>query len=409
MVLVLLLLVYVFNFADRVLLGVMATPIKNDLGLTDTHLGLLGGTAFALFYATLGVPIAWLADRHSRSWIITMALVIWSGFTALCGFATNFLHLFLTRLCVGIGEAGGVAPSYSLISDYFPPEERARALGFYSFGIPIGSALGLAFGGLVASMLDWRVAFIAMGIAGVVIAPLFKALVRDPVRGGFEPHSSSQRPRFGEALRMLKSKPSFWLLSIGSALAATASYGISFWIPSFYVRSFGMSLADVSMAYAALVLVGGVSGAWAGAWITDRFGPSRPASYVLVPVCAMLISIPFYVAAVTVNSALYSLLLLLIPTTLGSMGYGPILSAIQHVSPPSLRTTSSAMFLLINNLIGLGLGSAVLGLISDAFVARFAEDSLRYALLAGTGFYVLSALSYVSASRLIARDWEIRR
>ena len=403
----LLLLVYIFNFADRVLLGVMAMPIKLDLGLSDTQLGLLGGTAFALFYATLGVPIAWFADRHSRTWIVTIAITVWSGFTALCGFATNFAQLFAARLCVGVGEAGGVAPSYSLISDYFPPHQRARALGFYSFGIPIGSALGLAFGGFIATTFDWRVAFIAMGVAGIIIAPVFKALVREPVRGGFDVNVPANPPRFGEALRILKGKPSFWLISLGSSLAATASYGISFWIPSFYVRSFDLVLGLVSMIYAGVILVGGVGGAWAGAWITDKFGPTRPTSYVLVPICALLFSLPFYIAAVTVGSAPLSAALLVVPTALGSMGYGPILTAIQHVSPPSMRTTSSAIFLLINNIIGLGLGSFILGFISDALLLRFAEESLRYALIAGAGFYVLSAASYALASRRIARDWEV--
>ncbi len=406
-VLALLLLVYIFNFADRVLLGVMAAPIKADLGLSDTQLGLLGGTAFALFYATLGVPIAWVADRRSRSWIITLALTVWSAFTAACGFASTFVQLFIARLMVGVGEAGGVAPSYSLISDYFPPSQRARALAVYSFGIPIGSALGLGLGGVIATSLDWRVAFIAMGVAGLLIAPLFKAIVRDPVRGGLDTGQPAERPRMGDALRTLGKKPSFWLLAVGSALGATASYGISFWIPSFYLRSFDMPLSDVALMYAAMILVGGVIGAWSGAWITDKFGPTRPASYVIVPVCALLLSLPFYIGAVTVQSALLSALLLIVPTTLASMIYGPILSAVQHVSPVALRTTASAIFLLINNLIGLGLGSTILGAISDAMQQRYGDESLRQALIAGSGFYVGAALIWTLAALRVRRDWEV--
>ncbi|MCB1625805.1 MAG: MFS transporter [Pseudomonadales bacterium] len=413
LVLGVLLFVYILNFADRVLLGVMAVPIKEDLGLSDTELGLLGGTAFALFYATLGVPIAWLADRKSRSWIITIALATWSGFTALCAAAVSFPQLFLARLGVGVGEAGGVAPSYSLIADYFPPGQRARALGFYSFGIPIGSAVGLAFGGLMATAFDWRTAFLTMGLLGITIAPVFKFIVRDPVRGGLDVKKSrSPSPvKFNvrETASVLKSKPSFWLLSLGSAMSATASYGITFWIPSFYVRSFSLSLADVSLIYASLILVGGLAGTWIGANLGDKFGPQRPAAYVLIPVVALLVSVPFFVGAVSTGNLYLSLSLLAVPTALGGMGYGTILTAIQHIVPPALRSTGSSIFLLINNLIGLGLGSLILGVISDAMTQQYGSESLRYALLCGSSFYVVGALLFFLASRKVAADWELAR
>ena len=403
--LALLLLVYTFNFADRVLLGVMAMPIKLDLGLSDSQLGLLGGTAFAIFYATLGVPIAWLADRRSRTWIITIALALWSGFTALCGLAGNFAQLFLARLGVGVGEAGGVAPSYSLIADYFPSHQRARALGVYSFGIPIGSAIGLAFGGVIATTFDWRVAFLSMGVAGLLLAPIFRLLVREPERGGFDRSGAAPRPAIGEAARLLRGKPTFWLLSFGSAMASTASYGISFWIPSFYVRSFGLGLSEIAFIYAGLILVGGISGSWLGAWLGDRFGPARPSAYFIIPLVALLVSVPFFVGAVLTSSLWLSIALLLVPTALGSMGFGTILTVVQQVVPASLRTTSSALFLLINNLIGLGLGSAILGLVSDVLHRSLGSESLRYALLVGSLFYLAAASLYMLAARRVARDW----
>ena len=407
LVLAMLLLVYIFNFADRMLLVVMAAPIKADLGLTDGQLGLLGGTAFALLYATVGVPIGWLADRRSRSWIITVALCVWSGFTALCGMASSFATLFLARLGVGVGEAGGVAPSYSMIADYFPPHERARALGVYSFGIPIGGAAGLAFGGMIASAFDWRVAFIAMGVAGILIAPLFKWLVHDPVRGGTEHASIAAPPRLAEAFRTIARKPAFWLIAFGSALGSTASYGVAFWIPSFYVRSFGMPLSQVTLLYAGVVLFGGVAGIWLGAWLGDRFGPRRPGTYLAIPMVALAASIPFFAMAVMAGSPMLSLALLFVPSMLGSMGFGTVLTAVQHVVPAALRSTSSALFLFINNLIGLGLGSAVLGFISDALARQHGEQSLRYALLAGSLFYAMAALLYFFASRRAAKDWEV--
>lgn len=407
LVLAMLLLVYIFNFADRMLLGVMAAPIKADLGLTDGQLGLLGGTAFALLYATVGVPIGWLADRRSRSWIITVALCVWSGFTALCGMASSFATLFLARLGVGVGEAGGVAPSYSMIADYFPPHERARALGVYSFGIPIGGAAGLAFGGMIASAFDWRVAFIAMGVAGILIAPLFKWLVHDPVRGGTEHATIAAPPRLAEAFRTIARKPAFWLIAFGSALGSTASYGVAFWIPSFYVRSFGMPLSQVTLLYAGVVLFGGIAGIWLGAWLGDRFGPRRPGTYLAIPMVALAASIPFFAMAVMAGSPMLSLALLFVPSMLGSMGFGTVLTAVQHVVPAALRSTSSALFLFINNLIGLGLGSAVLGFISDALARQHGEQSLRYALLAGSLFYAMAALLYFFASRRAAKDWEV--
>ncbi|HEX5776050.1 MAG TPA: MFS transporter, partial [Caulobacteraceae bacterium] len=186
-VLAILIVVYTFNFLDRQILGILAGPIKAELGLTDSQLGLMGGLAFAIFYTGLGIPVAWLADRWSRSWIMTLALTVWSGFTALCGFATGFWQLFLCRMGVGVGEAGGVAPAYSLISDYFPARQRARALAAYSFGIPIGSALGILFGGLIAARIDWRMAFFVCGLAGLVLAPLLAFTVREPVRGRLDP------------------------------------------------------------------------------------------------------------------------------------------------------------------------------------------------------------------------------
>lgn len=411
LVLATLLVVYILNFADRVLLGVMAVPIKVDLSLTDTQLGLLGGTAFALFYATLGVPIALLADRKSRSWIITLALLTWSGFTALCSFASGFALLFFARLGVGVGEAGGVAPSYSLIADYFPPEKRARALGFYSFGIPIGSAVGLAFGGLVATYFDWRTAFLTMGLIGIIMAPIFKLIVRDPVRGGFDRQvagTPQSKPfDFKGALGVLRHKPSFWLLALGSSMGATASYGISFWIPSFYVRSFEMSLAHISLIYGGILLLGGIAGTWCGALLGDRFGPSKPAVYILIPTIAFLVALPFFLLAVSVSSVTLSLMFLVVPTTLGGMGFGTILTAIQHVVPPSLRSTGSSIFLLINNLVGLGLGSLILGAISDLFTLRYGTESLRYAMMAGSSFYVIASLLFFAASRKVARDWEL--
>src|SRR3984885_3687390 len=221
-----LLLVYAFNFVDRIILGILVPPIKAELHLTDTELGLLGGTAFALFYTALGIPIGWLADRRNRVWIMTIALALWSAFTAASGLAQGFTQLFFARLGVGIGEAGGVAPAYSLISDYFPPARRARALAIYSLGIPIGSAAGLLFGGLLASRVNWRVAFMVVGGLGLILAPFFRWSVHEPERGGLDAAAPKRRtPRLLAVVRLLAGKVSFWSLSLGGGISSLMVYG----------------------------------------------------------------------------------------------------------------------------------------------------------------------------------------
>jgi len=407
LVLLLLVVVYTFNFIDRQIVGILAVPIKADLGLSDTELGLMGGLAFALFYTGLGIPVAMLADRFSRTWIMTVALVIWSAMTAVCGLANNFWQLFLARLGVGVGEAGGVAPAYSLISDYFPTQQRARALSIYSFGIPIGSALGIVFGGLIASKIDWRYAFFAVGLAGIVIAPVFRLIVREPPRGRFDPVRAERAPPgLAELFRSLVAKPSFWLISLGAASSSMMGYGLFFWLPSFFVRSYGLSLLDASLFFGAIVFLGGLVGIWAGGWLGDRLGQAKRSRYLTVPAVAFCITIPFYVIALFSQNLTVTFVVLLVPTAMGLVWLGPVLATIQHLVRPDMRATASAVFLFINNLIGIGLGTWALGALSDALAQRFAEDSLRYSILAGGVFYLAAALLLWLASRWLETDWE---
>jgi MFS family permease len=232
-----------------------------------------GGLAFALFYTTLGIPVARLADRVSRTGIMTCALALWSVMTAACGLTHSFMQLFLTRLGVGVSEAGGVAPAYSLICDYFPRGERARALSVYSFGIPIGSAAGIVAGGLITSLVSWRVAFIIVGLAGLFITPIFKLTVREPARGFYDNVTAAQlQPTFRQIFTVLLRKPSFWGLSLGAAASSMMGYGLFFWVPSFLVRSFGVGLLQASLGFGALILIGGIVGIWMGGVIADSFG-----------------------------------------------------------------------------------------------------------------------------------------
>ena len=406
-VLFILVVVYAFNFIDRQIVGILAVPIKADLGLTDSQLGLMGGLAFALFYTGLGIPVAMLADRFSRTWIMTAALAIWSVMTAVSGLATNFWQLFAARLGVGVGEAGGVAPAYSLISDYFPANQRARAIGIYSFGIPIGSAIGIVFGGIIASLIDWRYAFFIVGLAGIVLAPIFRMTLREPERGRYDhKRDATKPPDLKLILRTLAGKPSFWLLALGASFSSMIGYGIFFWLPSFFVRSYGLTLLDASLFYGAILLLGGVVGIWAGGWLGDRFGQDKRAQYARIPAIAFVCSVPFYVLAILSPTLTVSFFAFLVPTALGLAWLGPVISAIQHLVRPAMRATASAIFLFIINLVGIGLGTYAIGAISDALATQFGDDSLRYSILAGTGFYVIAAASLFLASRWLERDWE---
>jgi MFS family permease len=420
-VLVVLVIVYTFNFIDRQIVGILAVPIKAELHLSDSQLGLMGGLAFALFYTLLGIPIARLADRVSRTSIMTVALALWSLMTAVCGLSQNFAQLFLARVGVGVGEAGGVAPAYSLICDYFPSKERARALSVYSFGIPVGAALGIVLGGYITSLMSWRIAFFIVGLAGLLITPLLKLTVREPERGALDAQrgatdqqrgaTDQQRsdgvpaPSLFEVIAVLARKASFWGLSLGAASASMMGYGLFFWAPSFLVRSFHLTLLHASLGFGALVLVGGLIGIWCGGALADRYGGKRRAMYAYIPALAFLATLPFYAAGVLSTTLWITFAVLLVPTALGLMWLGPVLAAVQHLVPGNMRATASALFLFINNLIGIGLGSTLIGVVSDLTRTRFGAESLRYAILAGTGFYLLAALLLLFAGRKLAEEW----
>src|SRR5271170_6064917 len=408
-VLIVLVLVYTFNFIDRQIVGILAVPIKSELHLSDSQLGVMGGLAFALFYTLLGIPIARLADRISRTGIMTAALALWSLMTAVCGLTQNFAQLFLARVAVGVGEAGGVTPAYSLICDYFPVKERARALSAYSFGIPIGSAVGIVLGGFITSIMSRRAAFFIVGLAGLLITPLLKFTVREPERGTLDPvrtdaDRAAGAPSLLTIIAVLARKPSFWGLSLGASCASMMGYGLFFWAPSFLVRSYHLTLLHASLTYGGLVLVGGLAGIWLGGVLADRHGDRR-ASYAFIPAAAFAASVPFYVAGVLSSTLWISVAALLVPTALGLVWLGPVLTAIQHLVPANMRATASAVFLFINNLIGLGLGTPLLGVVSDSMRLRFGAESLRYAILAGTGFYLIAAVLLWAAGKRLARDW----
>ncbi len=486
-VLAILIFVYMLNFLDRQIIGILAAPLKEEFGMSDSQFGLLGGIAFASVYSTLAIPLAWLADRFSRVWIMTGALAVWSGFTALCGVAGSFTQLFLYRMGVGVGEAGGVAPAYSLVADYFPPHQRARALAAFAFGIPLGTAAGTLVGGLLAASYGWRTAFIVVGLIGLLAAPLLRLTVRDPQRGATDtpkaiepapvdgapvavtqPTGSSQLGRkvalgvlglsagllalaglawmdviafsplvllfagmlagvIGVSFMIARTtasavmpKRSFWLLALGAASSSVCGYGIAGWLPLFMMRSFDMTLTQVSWYYSGIALIGGVLGIWGGGMIADKLARRGKGAYPLVPAIAFLISAPCFILAMNSPWAIglilpgggtpfqelaLAFLIFLIPTGLNLAWLGPVTASIQHLVPAPMRSTASAIFLLFNNLLGIAVGFYYFGLVSDLLAPRFGDESLRWAIYTGMGFYILAAILFIGASRTLKRDW----
>ena len=400
-VLALLLIAYIFNYLDRQILGILAGPIITELKLTDTQFGLLSGPPFAIFYSILGIPFAFLADKTSRSRVIAAAVALWSAFTALCGTASSFWHLFAFRMGVGVGEAGGVAPSYALIADYFPPQRRARALAIFSLGVPIGLSAGTLMGAYIAAAVSWRAAFYAMGLAGVVLAPVLLLVLKDPVK----PVASVSAAPIGQVFPMVAKKPVFWLIAFAASFSSLSGYGLAVWVPSVLERSFGMGLIGRGQFLASVVFLGGCTGVFAGGWLADRLGARDRAWYAKLPAIAWLITAPTFAAGLLTHNAVLAWFLLLIPNALNILWLGPVIAAVQHLVPQRMRATASASFLLINNLIGLGVGPFLIGRLSDALKHSYGTEALRYAAVAVTAFYLLAALLMFLAAPRLRLNW----
>jgi len=401
-VLGLLLLAYIFNFLDRQILGILAGSIIADLKLSDAEFGAIGGLAFALLYSVLGVPLALLADRTSRSRVIAGALAVWSAFTALCGTAASFGQLFLYRLGVGVGEAGGVAPAYALIADYFPPQRRARAMAIFSLGIPLGLAGGTLIGAYIAAWVDWRTAFLVMGVAGVILAPVMLIFVRDLPR---PTSASSEQVPLRRAFPIIARKPTFWLMAAAASCSSLAGYGLALWTPSVLERSFGFGLIERGQFLASIFLIGGTTGVFAGGWLADKLGQGDRRWYARLPAIAWLITAPTFAIGLLSSDPWLAWPLLLIPNALNILWLGPVTTAVQHLVAQPMRSTASASFLLINNLIGLGVGPTLIGGLSELFKERFGTEALRYAAVSVVGFYLVAALLMLLAVRRLRDDW----
>jgi MFS family permease len=397
-----LLLVYILNYLDRQLVSILAEPIKKDLGLSDTQLGLVTGFMFALFYTTFGVPVAWLADRTRRTTIVAVACGLWSLFTGACGLAANFFHLMLARIGVGVGEAGGVPPSYAILSDYFPPKRRGLAMALYSLGIPLGTFLGGAFGAWAAGRFGWRGAFLSLAIPGILVAIALPFLVREPQRGRLDEDKGEDggAPLLASIGLFLKSA-SLVLVTLGCAFSAVVGYSLQSWSPAFLMRVQGATLADVGAVYSPLIAVSVAAGIFGSGWVVDKLGAKSLRAYPLVPAAAFVLAFPLYLAAISVHDWRLSVALMAVPQGLTFTYLAPAVAVVQNLVPPNRRSTASAMLLFVLNLLAVGCGPLYVGAVSDFAAPRFGDESLRIALYGLIPFFVLGVGANLAAARTL--------
>ncbi len=405
-VLFLLYIVYALNFLDRQILSILFEPMKADLQLSDTQLGFLSGLAFAMFYATFGIPVARLADRRSRRNIIGLCLALWSGMTALCGLAMNFWHLTLARFGVAIGEAGCVAPAQSMLADYFPEHMRGRVMAVFASAIYVGILLGLLMGGWVSELYGWRVAFFVAGLPGILVAVIFMWTVREPIRG-MEDHAPPPQTQnsLWEDLSVLLRRPTFVAVAIGLGLQSIAGYGITTWLPAFYQRFHDMSGAEVGTALALIIGIGGSVGSLLGGWMSDALARNDKRWYLWISAIAAIIGIPLFGAALLIEDTQTSLILLAIGMVVGAVHSGPLYASILGILEPQRRAVGTAAVLFANNLIGIGLGSLFVGALSDTFSMIGQDDALRYSMLLSLAFLLFAALGMYIGSRTQIKDW----
>lgn len=403
-----LVVVYVFNFIDRQILAILAPAIKDELLLSDTQIGALSGVAFGIFYATLGIPIARLADRHSRVNIIAICLSIWSLMTALSGLATNFVQLLIARIGVGIGEAGGSPPSHSLLADYFAPGKRATALGIYALGVPIGILFGNLAGGWIGEIFGWRQAFFLVGVPGIILAIILKITVKEPPRGYSEDKSADTTSvPFKTVVKTMWGFKSFKYIALGAGTQAFVGYGAIAWMPSFLVRAHDMSIGEVGTALGLIIgLFGGVGTLLSGV-IGDRLGAKNIKYYMLVPAYGFLIAVPAGAAVFLVDELYLVLAIYTIPAFLVNLYTGPTFAMTQSLAPLAMRAAASALLLFIINIIGLVFGPTTVGILSDLLQSSMQMtdiESLQMALLTCNFVYLLSFYYYFQASRHLETD-----
>lgn len=404
--LVILTIVYMFNFVDRQILAILLPQIKVEFGLSDAYLGFLTGMVFALFYVTLGIPIARYADRSNRRNVVAVSIALWSAMTALSGLAMNIWHLTLARVGVGIGEAGCSPPAHSMISDYFPPEKRSTAMGFYTLGISAGIMLAYLGGSWVAQNIGWRAAFFIVGIPGVLLALIVRFTVREPQRGSSEGREASgTRPGFMEVFHFLKNRPSFMHMAVAAGLSSFAGYAAINFMPSFMERSFDIEFAVMGRWLGLILGIAGGAGFFFGGYIADHLGRSGQRRSLNFIALSVLISSGLLAMTFLAKSWATVLLFFIIPAATSNVFLAPVLAQTQSLVPLRMRAVASALVLLIINIIGLALGPWIAGLLSDGLQPQFANESMRYSLLlVSVTVLPWAAWHYYRAGRHIEND-----
>jgi MFS family permease len=412
LVLVLLTLVYVFNFVDRQIIGIVSPFIKDEMGLTDNQLGWLKGFAFALLYTTVGIPIAWLADRYNRVKIVSISLGLWSIFTALTGMAQTFTTLLLARIGVGVGEAGGSPPSHSMISDLYGKEERSSALGVYSLGIPFGIMFAYFASGALISTLGWRGTLIALGVPGIILALIVLFVIKEPQRGGMDVDQGHiPTPAFSTMLGTLLKIPSWWAMCFGIAFVSFGGYAVSNWGID-YVLRWDPSFREPEKFRWLMMWLGlmnGIAyglGTFGGAKLADYFGKKSVRAYGWLPGIVLIVGVPALIGAFWVDSIVLHLCLLTVYLVTAGVYLGPSFAIAQTLAPIRMRAMSTALFFLVLNLIALGGGPTITGMISQHYIPVHGEThALRLALTWLAVPYVLSIVAFFVASRTLPKDW----
>ena len=401
--------VYLINFLDRQLLSILAKPIQDDLGVTDGQIGLISGLYFALFYCVLAIPVGWFADRTNRVRVLAVACALWSAATTACGVAATYRELALARMLVGVGEAGGVPPSYAIVTDYFPPGRRGTALSLFNLGPPLGLALGVAFGASIAAAFDWRSAFKALGLVGVVTAVVVAAVVRDPVRGGLDAQTAGAagvlvKAPFWPTCRMFFAHPVLLRTSIATAITQIVTYGSLNFTTLLLMREKGMTLGEVAVWYA-LVLAGAITaGMYVSGRLIDRLAPRSKRAYAYLPAAGLAIAIPFFVGFVAAPDWQMALMFLAVPLFFNYFYLSPSVALVQETVRPQERVLAGALQLLVMNLVGLGLGPTLIGAVSDRLKPTHPEHSLQMAFYALVPFYLLAVLCFLWLGRALRHD-----
>lgn len=401
--------VYVLNFLDRQLLSILAKPIQDDLGLADGQLGLISGLYFAVFYCVLAIPVGWLADRTNRVRVLSFACALWSAATVACGFASSYPQLVAARMSVGIGEAGGVPPSYAIVSDYFPPGTRGTALSIFNLGPPIGQALGVAFGASIAAAYDWRSAFIVLGAVGIVAALTVLVFVREPVRGGLDRHATGElaiqpaKAEFWSICRRFFSDPVLLCVSLACGATQFVTYAVLNFTTLFLMREKGMTLNEIAIYYALLIGIAISAGMYVSGRLIDRLAPRSKSVHGFLPAAALALAIPFFVGFVWAPTWPLALAFLAVPTFLNYFYLSPAVTLVQEEVRPQERVLAGALLLLVMNLIGLGLGPTWLGAASDHFRAAHPGNSLQLAFYTLVPFYVLAVVLHLWLARILKR------